>query len=178
MRSTALAIECVPTAQDMQLARLAALAVGLAVVEAGLPSPIPGVKPGLANIVTLVVLARLGWRAAAWVTMLRVIAASLVLGSFLAPGFFLSLAGALCSLLVLALTRILPPRWFGPVSQSILAAFAHVVGQLALAYVWLVPHAAVWYLLPLFAVVAWLFGLSNGLLCAHLLQRHEIGRDA
>ena len=78
----------------------------------------------------------------------------------------------------LALTRILPPRWFGPVSQSILAAFAHVVGQLALAYVWLVPHAAVWYLLPLFAVVAWLFGLSNGLLCAHLLQRHEIGRDA
>ena len=80
------------------------------------------------------------------VTMLRVIAASLVLRSFLAPGFFLRPRGALCSLLVLALTRILPPRWFGPVQSEHSCRVAHVVGQLALAYVWLVPHAAVWYL--------------------------------
>ena len=37
-----------------------------------------------------------------------------MLGSFLTPGFFLSLAGALSSLVVLGICRVLPLRWFGP----------------------------------------------------------------
>jgi heptaprenyl diphosphate synthase len=69
---------------------------------------LPGVKPGLANIVTLIVLARYGWVAAAWVSGLRVFAGSLLLGHFLSPGFFMSLSGALFSLLVLALAMRLP----------------------------------------------------------------------
>jgi uncharacterized membrane protein len=63
---------------------------------------LPGVKPGLANIVTLIVLARYGWVAAAWVSGLRVFAGGLLLGYFLSPGFFMSLTGALFSLLTLA----------------------------------------------------------------------------
>ena len=39
-----------------RVARLAALAIGLAVLESGIPSPLPGVKPGLANIVVLLVM--------------------------------------------------------------------------------------------------------------------------
>jgi uncharacterized membrane protein len=62
----------------------------------------PGIKPGLANIVTLIVLARYGWVAAAWVSGLRIFAGSLLLGYFLSPGFFMSLTGALFSLLTLA----------------------------------------------------------------------------
>lgn len=174
MPSIRSATEYLPTADDIRLARLAALAVGLAVVEAGFPSPIPGVKPGLANIVTLIVLIRLGWRAAIWVSMLRVVAAAIVLGTFLSPGFFLSLAGAAASLLMLGCCCSLPPRWFGPVSLSILAAFAHIAGQLALAGTWLLPVAAIWYLLPVFTGAAWLFGLANGLICARFLQQENI----
>lgn len=162
--------ELQPSPLDIRLARLASLALGLSVIEAALPSPIPGIKPGLANIVTLIVLQRMGWRAACWVALLRVLGAGLVLGSFLSPGFFLSLAGALASLVMLGLCQILPGRWFGPVSQSMLAAFAHICGQLALAWLWMLPHAAIWYLLPVFACAAWLFGLSNGLICARLLS--------
>ena len=105
------------TPEDHHLARMAALALGLTVLEAAIPSPLPGVKPGLANIVTLIVLARYGWRAAAWVSLLRVVAGGLLLGNFLAPGFFLSLSGALCSLAVLAVSQHLPRRWFGAVTQ-------------------------------------------------------------
>ena len=61
---------------------MAAFALGLSVLEAAIPSPLPGVKPGLANIITLIVLARYGWRAAAWVSILRVLAGGLVLGLF------------------------------------------------------------------------------------------------
>ncbi|MCL1825089.1 MAG: Gx transporter family protein [Betaproteobacteria bacterium] len=163
-------IELTPTAEDDRVARYAAAAIALTVAEAAIPLPLPGVKPGLANIVTLVVLARWGWREAAWVSLLRVFAASLLLGQFLAPGFFLSLAGALASLLALAGTVRLPKKWFGPVSTSILAAFAHIGAQLILARLWLVPHDGVFYLAPLFGAAAVLFGLVNGLVAAVLLR--------
>ena len=132
--------------------------------------PLPGVKPGLANIITLVVLARYGWRDAAWVSLLRVVASSLLLGQFLAPGFFLSLAGAMASLAVLGGAMHLPGRWFGAVSQSLFAAFAHIAGQLVVARLWLVPHDGVFYLVPFFALAALVFGLGNGLAAAKLLD--------
>ncbi|MCL1860440.1 MAG: Gx transporter family protein [Proteobacteria bacterium] len=163
-------IELTSTAEDDRVARYAAAAIALTVAEAAIPLPLPGVKPGLANIVILVVLARWGWREAAWVSLLRVFAASLLLGQFLAPGFFLSLAGALASLLALAGAACLPKKWFGPVSTSIFAAFAHIGAQLILARLWLVPHDGVFYLAPLFGAAAVLFGLVNGLVAAALLR--------
>lgn len=167
---TASTIKLATTAQDHHVARMAALALGLSVLEAAIPSPLPGVKPGLANIVTLIVLARYGWRTAAWVSLLRVLAGSLLLGNFLTPGFFLSLSGALCSLAVLAASHHLPQRWFGPVTHSILAAIAHIAGQLLLVYFWLIPHTGLLYLVPIFAAAALLFGTVNGLIAAHYIN--------
>jgi heptaprenyl diphosphate synthase len=171
------------TSEDHQVARMAAVALGLTVLEAAIPSPLPGVKPGLANIVTLIVLARYGWRIAAWVSLLRVFAGSLLFGNFLTPGFFLSLAGALLSLLVLGLAQHLPKRWFGPVSHSIYAAFAHIAGQMSVVYLWLIPHAGIAYLIPVFAAAALLFGAVNGLIAARFMdesvhekhESHEMG---
>ena len=157
------------TAEDRRVAWLATAAVGLSLVDAAIPSPLPGVQPGLANIVTLVVLARYGWATAVWVSGLRVLAGSLLLGYFLAPGFFLSLTGTTLSLLTLGLARHLPQRWFGPVSLSILAAFAHIGGQLLLARLWLIPHNGVFLLTPVFAAAALVFGTINGLIAARLL---------
>src|SRR5512143_2181651 len=163
------AIELPVTAEDRRIARLAALAIGLTLAEAAIPSPIPGVKPGLANIVVLLVLLQFGWRAAAWVSALRVVAGGLLLGSLFAPGFWLSATGALMSLSVLALARHLPARHFGPVSLSVLAAFGHIGGQLALAGAWLLPGAALIKLLPVFAGAALIFGAANGVIVARLL---------
>ena len=170
---TASTIKLQASADDHHIARMAALALGLSVLEAAIPSPLPGVKPGLANIVTLIVLARYGWRTAAWVSLLRVLGGSLLLGNFLAPGFFLSLGGASCSLLVLAAGQHLPARWFGTVSNSILAAFAHISGQLLVVYLWLIPHTGIAYLIPVFAIAALLFGTVNGMIAAHFLAEPE-----
>ncbi len=167
---TASTIRLAATREDRHVARMAALALGLSVLEAAIPSPLPGVKPGLANIVVLIVLGRYGWRTAAWVSLLRVMAGSLLMGNFLAPGFFLSLSGALCSLGVLALCRHLPARWFGPVTHSVLAAFAHITGQLLVVYVWLIPHAGIAYLVPVFAGAALAFGAVNGVIAARFLN--------
>jgi heptaprenyl diphosphate synthase len=152
---------------------MAAIAFGLSVLESAIPSPLPGVKPGLANIVTLIVLARYGWRVAAWVSLLRVLAGSLLFGNFLAPGFFLSLSGALLSLLTLALVQHLPQRWFGAVTHSILAAFAHIAGQMIVVYLWLIPHAGIAYLIPIFATAALVFGTMNGLIAARFMDNND-----
>lgn len=167
---TASTIELPIAEADRRIARYAAAAIALTVAEAALPSPLPGVKPGLANIVVLLVLARHGWRDAVWVSLLRVVAGSLLVGQFLAPGFFLGLAGALTSLAALALAVRLPERWFGPVTASVLAAFAHIAGQLLVARLWLVPHDGVFYLVPILAASALVFGIVNGLIAARLLE--------
>ena len=163
------AIELPVSADDRRIARLAALAIGLSLAEAAIPSPVPGVKPGLANIVILLVLLQFGWRAAAWVSALRVLAGGLLLGSLFAPGFWLSAAGALASLAVLAWAQYLPRHHFGPVSLSVLAAFGHIGGQLALAGWWLLPAAAMLKLLPVFAAAALVFGAVNGVIVTRLL---------
>jgi heptaprenyl diphosphate synthase len=166
---TRLAIELPVTPDDRRIARLAALAIGLTLAEAAIPSPLPGVKPGLANIVILLVLLQYGWRSAAWVSGLRVLAGGILLGSLFAPGFWLSAAGALASLAVLAVARHLPSRHFGPVSLSVLAAFGHIGGQVALAGLWLLPSAALLKLLPVFAAAALVFGAVNGIIVARVL---------
>ena len=168
---TALPIK--PDADDRRIARFAAAAIALSIAEAAIPLPLPGVKPGLANIITLIVLTRFGWRDAVWVALLRVFAGSLLLGQFLAPGFFLSLTGALASLVAMGLAARVLPKIFGVVSVSLIGSFAHIGGQLVVARLWLVPHDGVFFLVPVFAAAALVFGLANGLAAAAWLRAQD-----
>lgn len=152
------------------MARWAALAVLLGLIDAAVPSPIPGVKPGLANLVTLWVLWFEGWRFAVGVSVLRVMASSLLLGNLLSPGFFLALSGATGSLLVLWPISRLPRQWFSVWSWSMLAATGHILAQLVLVRLWLIPHDGLWQLLPILLGSALLTGAVNGGIVARLLR--------
>ena len=164
------------TAEDHHIAKLTALAIGLHILEAVFPSPLPGVKPGIANIVTLYVLYEYGFATAAWVSLLRVFASSLLLGHFLSPTFVLSLSGAMFSLSALFLAQHLPKKYFSVITLSIIAAFAHIAGQLIVVRLWLIPHAGVAYLVPIFALAALVFGLINGLICRQLTASTQINK--
>jgi heptaprenyl diphosphate synthase len=157
-------------AEDYYIAKLTALAIDLHMIEAVIPSPLPGVKPGIANIVTLFVLYQYGFATAAWVSVLRVFAGSLLLGQFLSPTFLLSLSGAALSLGVLYMAQHLPKKYFSVISLSILAAFAHIAGQLIVVRLWLIPHTGIVYLIPIFASTALIFGLINGLITSKLFH--------
>jgi heptaprenyl diphosphate synthase len=67
------------------------------------PVPIPGVKLGLANIITLVALVVFDFRTAMQITVLRTILGSLLAGTLFGMGFFMSFAGAVTSTIVMAL---------------------------------------------------------------------------
>lgn len=159
------------TLEDHRIAKLAAFAICLHVLEAAFPSPLPGVKPGIANIVVLFVFYEYGLKTAVWVSLLRVFASGLLLGQFLSPTFFLSLSGAVVSLVVLSLAQYLPRRFFSAATLSMLAAFGHIAGQLCLVRIWLIPDESIWALAPIFALAALFFGLINGLIVQRLLEQ-------
>ena len=158
------------TPDDHRIAWLTALAVAIHLVEAALPSPLPGMKPGLANVITIVVLIRFGWSSAAWVSLLRVLVSGLLLGTFLSPTFALSLGGAVASVAILWLATRLLPRAFGAVGYSLLAALAHMTGQFAIAYVLFIPHPGLLHLLPLLLTAALLFGVTSGIIARIMLD--------
>ncbi|HEC19203.1 MAG TPA: Gx transporter family protein [Gammaproteobacteria bacterium] len=163
------------TRDDHLIAGFAALAITIHIAESALPSPLPGIKPGLANVVTLMVLCRYGWQMAAWVALLRVLVGSILIGTFLSPTFFLSAAGALASVGVLGLLFAFSrgfPRWaVSPLGFGVAAALAHMSGQFWLAYVVFVPHSGLLALYPLLMTLAAVLGVVSGLLTRTVLGR-------
>lgn len=154
--------------EDRLVAGFAALAISIHILESAVPMPLPGVKPGLANIVVLLVLLRYGFRMAAAVALLRVLVGSIFIGTFLTPTFFLSLSGALASLAALGALHSLAQRWTGPVGYGVAMSMAHMSGQFALAYLVFVPHPALLTLLPVLLTAAMGFGVITGILCASI----------
>jgi heptaprenyl diphosphate synthase len=95
---------------------------------------------------------------------------SLLIGTFLSPGFLLSLGGAICSILILKPATYIPGRGFGPIGYSVLASIAHICGQFIIAYTLFIPHIALLQLLPILITAAILFGILNGLISTRLLR--------
>ena len=167
-----------PTKKDHTVAKLAAIAIILSVIEFFLPSPIPGIKPGLANIIILYSLVRFDFSTAAWVSIVRVFVSSVIVGSFLSPTFFLSLFGALFSLTLLYGFQKLPKPYFSIISLSLIASFGHIIGQFIIARLWIIPHDSIFNLLPLFLISALIFGIFSAFICdallKHKLNKHTI----
>jgi len=159
------------TEEDRKIAAFAALAIVIHVLESSFPSPVPGIKPGLANIVTLLVLFRYGWRFAVWVSLLRVTAGSLLLGTFMSPTFFLSLSGALASLLAMLLLWTSMRPWVGMAGVSILASISHVLAQLLVAWWLFIPHRGILALTPILIAAGVFFGLFNAIIASSIEKR-------
>ena len=152
-----------------RLALLAAIALGLYVLEAQLPSPIPvaGIKLGLSNIVTVYAVFVFGpWEALA-ILLVRVFLGSLFTGQMMALAY--SLAGGLLSLLVmLLLRRVLTPKqiWIA----SVVGGICHNIGQILVAMaVTSTPSIAVY--LPVLILSGLAAGSFTGL-CAQYLIDH------
>lgn len=163
------------TREDHLIAWLTALAITIHIAESALPSPLPGIKPGLANVITIAVLMRYSLSMAVWVTLLRVLVGSLLLGTFLSPTFMLSLSGALASTAVLAVGWMISSHLrgaaLGPVGYSVLAAMAHMAGQFWVAYTLFIPHPGLLHLLPVLMTAAVSFGVVSGIITAAMLEK-------
>ena len=154
-----------------KIAMLVALASVVQIAENLLPSPLPGVKLGLANIITLVVLSDMGFKAAFEVAVLRTIISSLILGTFLSPTFILSLSGAVVSTAVMGLLM----NVFGFIGLSVIGSASHVAVQVVLVYLLLIKNTAIFLLLPWLGVSAVIMGWFTGIIAMKVCEKLEKG---
>ena len=148
-----------------------ALAMILAFVESQIPplSAIPGVKLGLANIVTVFLLYRLGWREAVAVSAIRILLSALLFGSFVSLMY--SAFGAVLSLLVMIPSKRFLP--FSPIGVSVLGAVSHNGGQILAALILLGNAAIVYYLVPL-VISGTVAGVCIGILGGIVAERVKL----
>lgn len=155
-------------------ALLTAIALAIFVLEAQIPIPfpVPGMKLGLSNIITLFALFSFGWKDALAIVVIRILLGNLASGQVMA--LLYSLGGGLLSFAGMALLcRIVTAKqvWAAGAAGGLL----HNLGQMAVALaVTRTPGLLVW--LP----VLLLCGLGTGLftgLCAQLLLRRRLISD-
>ncbi|TAN42973.1 MAG: Gx transporter family protein [Nitrospirae bacterium] len=160
-----------PLQDKYRIAVLSAYALVLHGFEAILPMPIPWLRLGLANIITVVALLLYGFRTAMTVTLIRIILASMFTGTFLGPAFMLSLGGGVASTLAVGSVHALSQGLFGPVGLSLIGSFFHNAAQLALAYLLFIQRIeAVLLISPVIFLIGTSTGAVNGLIADLLLK--------
>lgn len=149
---------------------LTAAAIVIHIIESAIPPivPVPGIKPGFANIVTLAATVLLGRREGFAVTMLRITLGAVFAGSF--SSFLYSAAGGLLSFAVMA--ALIKPfgdkLWF----VSTAAGVAHNVGQILVAAAILKSVYTLYYL-PVLIISGLAAGVFVGLISTFLIRRLE-----
>lgn len=153
------------------LGLLTAIALTIFMVEAHIPAlvPIPGVKLGLSNIVTVFAVFAIGsWEGAA-VLFVRVFLGAVFAGNF--STIFYSGAGGLCAILITVLLKKILTRkqlWVA----GALGAVAHSVGQMIAAIIISATPGLIVYL-PIMIVCSIVTGLFTGLCAQLVLNRGE-----
>ena len=148
------------------LSLLCAIALTIFMVEAQIPAlvPIPGIKLGLANIVTVFTVFAIGAKEGALVLAVRIFLGAVFAGNF--STIFYSAAGGALAIGVTILSRKFLTKkqlWVA----GVLGAIAHSVGQMGMAVALTgTPGLAVY--LPVMIVVSIITGCFTGL-CAQLL---------
>jgi len=149
------------------LALLTAVSLVLFMVEAQIPpmTPVPGIKLGLANIITLFILydKKCKWRDAVLVVVVRVLLAGLITGNLFALLF--SLSGGLAAVFTMILFRKIAPI----PATSVAGAITHNIAQIAVATA--ISGAGVLLYLPILIFGGVVSGLITGFAVTIIISR-------
>ena len=148
---------------------LIALALALSYTERFIPLqmiiPLPGIKLGLANIVTLIALYLFKTKYAFMILIPRCIFGAVFGGGI--TGLMFSLCGGILALLTMALIRNIP--LFSIYGVSIFGAAAHNIGQILVSML-LMHSVYIGAYLPYLLITAVFTGLFTGGACAGVLR--------
>lgn len=151
-----------------RLAMLTAIALLCGYIEYLIPFNfgIPGIKLGLANLITVYALYDLGYKDAFIVNISRIILTSLLFGSFYS--FFYSLIGGMLSLTCMWIFKKLD--FFYILGVSIIGGITHNLGQLLLA-IFIVRELKVAYYTPVLLLSGTITGALMGILTQLVYSR-------
>ena len=129
---------------------------------------VPGVKLGLSNIVTMVLLYTAGFQAAVLISAARILLSGLLFGSGFAMVY--SAAGALLSMIVMVILK--KTGRFSTVGVSVAGGVFHNVGQILVAIAVLETRSLIYYL-PVLILSGLAAGIVIGILSGVLTRRLE-----
>lgn len=161
------------TSKLTALALFATLALIIFTIESAIPPlvPIPGIKLGLANIITLVLLRIYSPKETFLVLMVRIFLAAFFFGQGLS--LLYSLAGGLfCFAAMLLTNRLLKGHFL--FLTSIVGGLFHNMAQLSVAFL-ITQVSGVLVYLPFLLLSGILTGLFTGL-CAHFTLKYLLPR--
>lgn len=151
---------------------LISLAIVLSIAERWLPLeiivPIPGIKLGLANIVTMFALCFLDIPSVLAILFIRCSLASLLIGSITAFAF--SVTGGFLAFLVMLLLKAKFQKWVSMIGISIAGAAFHNIGQILAACV-LMRSFSMFAYLPLLLVASVVTGFITGSVLKEFIKR-------
>ena len=147
-----------------------ALAMIMSYIEALVPLSfaVPGIKMGLANIVIIFVLYKIGTKEAILVSLIRVILVSLLFSNVMAMAY--SIAGAVLSLSVMWLLK--KTDRFSFVGVSIAGGIMHNVGQIIMAVILLGTEQIALYL-PVLIITGTATGVVIGIVSGLVINRFK-----
>jgi heptaprenyl diphosphate synthase len=157
------------TREVTTVALLTAVGVAMFVIESYIPTPLPFLKIGLANVSSLVAMMVLGVPQMFMVVIIRVVVGSMLVGSLFTPGFVLAMGGGITSAMAMALIKRIGKHLFSPVGISLVGSFVHVVTQFLLVLWLYVQNSSVVFLLPLLLSSGFIGGLVVGWISSRLL---------
>ena len=145
-----------------------ALAMIMSYIEALVPLSfaVPGIKMGLANIVIIFVLYKIGTKEAILVSLIRVIIVSLLFSNVMAMAY--SIAGAVLSLSVMWVLK--KTDKFSFVGVSIAGGIMHNVGQIIMAVILLGTEQIALYL-PVLIITGTATGVVIGIVSGLVINR-------
>ncbi|WP_026073997.1 Gx transporter family protein [Acetivibrio cellulolyticus] len=151
------------------LGLMVAQALVLSIIESWIPVlvPVPGVKLGLANIITLVVIIFFDLKDALAVVLLRCVLSSIFGGGL--TGFLFSIAGGLLSAIVMYFLYKRGSKVFSIIGISIAGAVCHNLGQVVIAS-FVMKDIVVYTILPVLLISGVIMGLFVGL-CSNFLEK-------
>jgi heptaprenyl diphosphate synthase len=146
---------------------MTALAIVFGYIEHLIPLPIGiyGIKLGIANLVTVVMLYALNAYSAFSINTVRIVLCSMLFGSF--TSFWYSIVGGLLSFFVMIILK--KTNKFSPMGISICGAIAHNIGQISVAIVILEEFKIALYL-PILLISGAITGAIIGILSIILLK--------
>ena len=155
-----------------QMALLTAIALTIFMIEAHIPPlvPIPGVKLGLANIVTVFAVFAMGPKEAASILFVRIFLGAVFAGNF--STILYSGAGGFCAIAVTILLRKLLTKkqlWVA----GVCGAIAHSIGQMAMA-VAITGTPGLMAYLPIMIVASIVSGSFTGFCAQFLVNRGSL----
>ena len=155
-----------------RLSLLLGLSVALNIIESFIPffnGFIPGLKLGLANIVTLFILYEFSLKDALYVGILRVFLVGILRTGLFSTTFIFSLSGVLFSIIFMYLAKKIKLSMIG---VSITGSIFHSIGQILIAILLLNMTSMIYYL-PYLLLLSIPTGIIVGITCKQLVKYYD-----